>query len=112
MPPASSKRRPNSAPIGNRQSAIGNRTALAIAAHPDDIEFGMAGTMLLLKAAGWEVHYMTLADGSCGSIERGPAIIRRIRRRESERPAAILRTTYHPSLVPDLEILYQLPLIR
>ena len=29
-------------------------TAIAIAAHPDDIEFVMAGTLLLLKERGWE----------------------------------------------------------
>ncbi|MFM8357090.1 MAG: PIG-L family deacetylase, partial [Verrucomicrobiota bacterium] len=28
---------------------------LALAAHPDDIEFCMAGTLLRLQAAGWEV---------------------------------------------------------
>ena len=29
------------------------KTAIAIGAHPDDIEFYMAGTLLLLKKAGW-----------------------------------------------------------
>ena len=32
--------------------------ALAIAAHPDDIEFMMAGTLCLLREAGWEIHYL------------------------------------------------------
>jgi len=41
--------------------------ALAIAAHPDDIEFLFAGTMLLLAERGWDLHYMNLADGSRGS---------------------------------------------
>ena len=44
--------------------------AFAIAAHPDDIEFYMAGTLLLLKKAGYAIHYMTLASGSCGSIRK------------------------------------------
>ena len=26
--------------------------------HPDDIEFYMAGTLLLFKQAGYEIHYM------------------------------------------------------
>ena len=43
------------------------KVAMAVAAHPDDIEFYMAGTLLLLREAGYEVHYMTLASGSCGS---------------------------------------------
>ena len=48
-------------------------TALAVAAHPDDIEFYMAGTLLLLKKAGCEIHYMTVANGSCGSIDQSAA---------------------------------------
>ena len=27
----------------------------------------MAGTLFLLKQAGWNIHYMNLCDGSCGS---------------------------------------------
>ena len=42
-------------------------SALAIAAHPDDIEFVMAGTLLLLKEAGWQIHYLNLTDGDMGS---------------------------------------------
>jgi len=38
--------------------------ALAIAAHPDDIEFVMAGTLRLLRDAGWEVHYLNLSTGN------------------------------------------------
>ena len=44
-----------------------NPVAIAIAAHPDDIEFTMAGTLLLLKQAGFEIHYLNLATGNCGS---------------------------------------------
>ena len=47
-------------PIGN------TKVAFAIAAHPDDIEFYMAGTLLLLRERGWAIHYMTLSTGSCG----------------------------------------------
>ena len=43
------------------------RSAIAIAAHPDDIEFYMAGTLLLLKQAGWKIHYLNLSSGNCGS---------------------------------------------
>jgi len=85
---------------------------MAVAAHPDDIEFYMAGTLLLLREAGYEVHYTTLASGSCGSLQHSPAKMRRIRRAESKRAAAILRATFHPSLVDDLEVLYELPSLR
>ncbi|MEO8269951.1 MAG: PIG-L family deacetylase [Aureliella sp.] len=40
------------------------RSVLAIAAHPDDIEFVMAGTLLQLSQRGWQVHYFNIANGS------------------------------------------------
>jgi len=84
-------------------------SAIAIAAHPDDIEFYMAGTLLLLKKAGYQIHYMTLASGSCGSLQLSAAATRSIRRRESRRAAQLLGAQYHPSLTDDLEIFYDLP---
>ena len=72
----------------------------------------MAGTMLLLKRAGYEIHYLTLASGSCGSVEQSAATTRVLRRRESERAAQILGAHYHRSLVDDLEILYELKTLR
>jgi LmbE family N-acetylglucosaminyl deacetylase len=86
--------------------------AVAIAAHPDDIEFYMAGTLLLLKKAGCEIHYMTVANGSCGSIDQSAAATRAIRRQESRRAAQLLGAKYHPSLTNDLEILYELKTLR
>jgi len=41
--------------------------AFAIGAHPDDIKFMMAGTLILLREAGWSLHYMNIANGSCGT---------------------------------------------
>jgi N-acetylglucosamine malate deacetylase 1 len=89
-----------------------SKIALAIAAHPDDIEFMMAGTLLLLKEAGYETHYLNLASGSCGTTEHDAKTIKRIRLREAKAAAAILGARFHPPLVDDLEILYELPLLR
>ena len=89
-----------------------SNAAFAIAAHPDDIEFYMAGTLLLLKQKGWQIHYMTLASGSCGSMRHNAAIVRRIRRKESQAAAKLLGAQYHASIADDLEILYTLPLLR
>ena len=50
----------------------------------------MAGTLLLLKEQGFELHYMTLSSGNCGSMVTGPAETSRIRRKESEEAARIL----------------------
>ncbi|MSU24141.1 MAG: LmbE family protein [Opitutus sp.] len=91
---------------------MSERVAIAIAAHPDDIEFTMAGTLLRLRAAGWRTHYLNVSSGSGGSLVHGPAALRRIRRRESRAAAALLGAEYHESAADDLEILYTLPLLR
>lgn len=82
------------------------RTALAVAAHPDDIEFTMAGTLLLLQQAGWETHYLNLASGNCGSMEYSAQQTRKIRASEAQAAARLLKAHYHPSFLDDLEIFY------
>ena len=79
---------------------------MAIAAHPDDIEFQMAGTLLLLRQAGYETHYLNLSSGNCGSAHLNATQTRAVRRREARRAAAILGAHFHPSLTDDLEIFY------
>ncbi|HKQ40094.1 MAG TPA: PIG-L deacetylase family protein [Verrucomicrobiae bacterium] len=91
---------------------VSTSVAFAIAAHPDDIEFYMAGTLLRLKEKGWSIHYMTLSSGSCGSTRFNAATVRRIRRKESKAAAKLLGAQYHDSIADDLEILYELPLLR
>lgn len=86
--------------------------AIAIAAHPDDIEFYMAGTLLLLKRAGYEAHYFNLASGNCGSTEHNSATTRRLRRSEARSAAIVLGAHFHPSLTDDLEILYDPDMVR
>jgi LmbE family N-acetylglucosaminyl deacetylase len=86
--------------------------AMAIAAHPDDIEFLMAGTLRLLADAGWQTHYMTVANGSCGSLTHGPAATAQMRAREARAGARVLGARFHPSLVADAEIIYAVPLLR
>ncbi len=86
--------------------------AIAIAAHPDDIEFVMAGTLCLLREAGYAIHYLNVASGSGGSLEHGPAALRRIRRQEARRAAALLGAQHHEGYVDDLEVVYSVPLLR
>lgn len=86
--------------------------AFAVAAHPDDIEFMMAGTLILLGRAGYELHYMTVANGSCGSERLDADTIAAIRRQESMSASAFAGATLHESLVNDIEILYDLPTLR
>jgi len=42
--------------------------ALAIGAHPDDIEFGCGGTLLKLRKAGHSVSLLIMTSGECGGF--------------------------------------------
>ena len=86
--------------------------AIAIGAHPDDIEFGMAGTLLMLARAGWETHYLNIANGSCGSRKHRAGKLIAMRRREAQAAARVLGAHWHPSLVNDLEVFYELRTLR
>lgn len=84
----------------------------AVGAHPDDIEFMMAGTLILLGRAGYELHYMTIANGSCGTEQYDVETIVKMRRQESINAAEYVGATYHESLVNDLEIFYEKSLLQ
>jgi len=83
------------------------KRAFAVAAHPDDIEFQMAGTLILLRRAGYETHYWTIANGSCGTAELGRGEIIALRRREAMAAASSLSAVYHESLVDDIALFYE-----
>tara|TARA_Y100001933_G_C18946047_1_gene541678 strand:- start:84 stop:869 length:786 start_codon:yes stop_codon:yes gene_type:complete len=87
-------------------------TALAIFAHPDDIEYFGAGTLILLKKAGFETHYFNLSTGNCGSVEMGAEETRRVRLAEAQSAASILGAHFHHPICDDLEIFYDLPTLR
>ncbi len=82
-------------------------TVLAIAAHPDDIEFVMAGTLLLLGAGGWDLHYLNLSAGNLGTTTMSPAKTAQVRRREARAAARALGAVWHPPFCSDLEIFYE-----
>ncbi|MCB1229629.1 MAG: PIG-L family deacetylase [Verrucomicrobiae bacterium] len=86
--------------------------AIAIAAHPDDIEFVMAGTLLRLKEVGWEIHYMNLASGNCGTLEMDPQQTRITRAKEAREAAKILGAKFHAPVCDDLEVIYSVELLR
>lgn len=88
------------------------KVAFAVVAHPDDIEFMMAGTLLLLKKAGYETHYMNLSRGNCGSIEYDSATTARVRLKEGQTAARILGAHFHRPICNDLEIFYDLKTLR
>ena len=81
-----------------------NKSVLAIAAHPDDIEFMMSGTMALLKQKGWDLHYMNLADGRCGTVGGNVEEIVATRSEEAMQACWILGSHLYPSIAPDMQI--------
>ena len=63
--------------------------ALAIGAHPDDVEFGCGGTLAKWAAAGCEVHHLVLTDGSKGTWDPHADTAALVaRRRDEQREAA------------------------
>ena len=70
-------------------------TYLHIAAHPDDLDFGAAGTTAALTAAGHHVEYCIVTDGEAGGDDRSMprSAMAEIRRREQSDAAAVVGVT-------------------
>jgi len=85
---------------------------LAVGAHPDDIEFMMAGTLLLLGKAGWALHYMNVGNGSCGTATQPREAIITARREEAKEACRLAGAEWHPALVNDIEIVYSPEMAR
>lgn len=81
-------------------------SALAIAAHPDDIEFVMAGTLLQLKAAGWDIHYLNVSSGNMGSTVMSAAETARVRRKEAQAATKVLGAKWYAPICDDMLIFY------
>ncbi len=62
--------------------------ALAIGAHPDDVEFGAGATLAKWAAAGCIVHHLILTDGSKGTWDTAADTAALIELRQAEQRAA------------------------
>ena len=82
---------------------------LAVAAHPDDIEFMMSGTLLLLGQAGAETHVCNLANGCYGSQVYSKEETARVRALEAQEAARLAGAVWHPSFFDDTGIFYDAP---
>jgi LmbE family N-acetylglucosaminyl deacetylase len=58
-----------SVPVGNPRPDTEIERVLVVVAHPDDIDFGGAGTVALWTKAGIEVSYCIVTDGQAGGFE-------------------------------------------
>lgn len=62
--------------------------AMFVYAHPDDIEFGVAGTAAVWAKGGCEVTYVVITDGNVGSHEAGMTRAKLAEIRRAEQQAA------------------------
>lgn len=86
---------------------------LALMAHPDDIEFIAAGTLLQLQVRGWDVHYCNVASGDLGSTVHNRDETRVMRLKEArESCEEVLGATFYPPMCDDLGIFYQADLLQ
>ena len=96
----------------DRKETVVQKRVMAVAAHPDDIEFTMSGTLMLLGDAGYEMHYMNIANGCCGSVTMNREETIAVRTNEAALAAALVGAVFHPPYVDDIDVLYNQPLIR
>jgi LmbE family N-acetylglucosaminyl deacetylase len=62
--------------------------AMVVFAHPDDAEFGVAGTVARWTREGTQVEYVCVTDGAAGANEPGADLQELARTREAEQRAA------------------------
>jgi len=70
----------------------GASRVLVVTAHPDDVDFGAAGTIAAFTDAGVHVTYCIVTDGDAGGDDRTMArsTMAEIRRQEQRRAAAVV----------------------
>ncbi|QDV46614.1 GlcNAc-PI de-N-acetylase [Stieleria neptunia] len=81
-------------------------SVLAIAAHPDDIEYLMVGTMLQLARRGWDLHYVNLCDGSRGSTTMDREACAKTRLAEAKHACEKMGATFYDPIYPDMAASY------
>jgi len=77
------------------ESPVGIERVLVVTAHPDDVDFGVAGTVAAWVKAGVEVVYCIVTDGDAGGSDRSMSRhdMARLRRDEQRAAAAEVGVT-------------------
>ena len=70
------------------QSDILPERVLVVSAHPDDVDFGAAGTIAKWTSHGTQVTYAIVTDGAAGGFDQSVSRQEMARLRESEQRAA------------------------
>lgn len=82
---------PGQPPVSSHDVSTGLATpscALAVGAHPDDVEFGCGGTLAKWARAGTVIHHLVCTDGSKGTWDPTADIDRLRQIREAEQRSA------------------------
>ena len=92
MSPKQKKNAEEAATLRLVDPAEGVSKVLVITAHPDDVDFGAAGTVAALTDAGVEVVYCLVTDGDAGGSDPNTTFDdrARIRRQEQTQAAALV----------------------
>jgi LmbE family N-acetylglucosaminyl deacetylase len=69
--------------------------ALVVTAHPDDVDFGAAGTIATWTAAGTAVTYCIVTDGNAGAVDRDTDLAKLAEVRQAEQTAAAAEVGVH-----------------
>jgi LmbE family N-acetylglucosaminyl deacetylase len=96
----SSRTRRSQAPMAVPDS---DRTALVVAAHPDDGDFGSAGYVAQLAGDGWQITFLVCTNGAKGTEDREMSRERLIALRRDEQREACRRMGVETVLFLDNE---------
>ena len=70
------------------------RSAVAVVAHPDDLEYGAASAVARWTAQGKQVSYLLATRGEAGIAGRPPAEVAPLRVAEEQRSAAVVGVSH------------------
>lgn len=79
-------------PPSNAFEPLHPKVVLGVAAHPDDLEFSISGSIATWVKEGAEAYYLILTDGGKGSDDKNATSeqLTRVRRKEQQEAAKIL----------------------
>jgi len=89
------------------------KSAVAVVAHPDDLEYGAAAAVARWTRQGKQVSYVVVSSGEAGIAGQDPGVVGPLREEEERRSAAVVGVSDVVFLGhPDGLIEYGLPLRR
>ena len=72
-----------------------SKSIIVFAAHPDDTEIFVAGTLKLLKDKGYRITICTVTAGGMGGVGMTERCTIAVRRKDAQAAASLLDADYH-----------------